>query len=100
MAGLTALKIAALAKARHEYANGELPEPVGLTINRHGHLTLMFAERDHMIAWRELMVRYGPVPPGVERWEAYSGEMTFTEGADHPATATVTTVRVTVVFRS
>jgi hypothetical protein len=80
VAELTALRIAVLVHARHQYGKGELPEPIGLSINRQGHLTLVFDRRETMNMWRgQLGVGVRPSPPPVPGGEAFRGTLTATE---------------------
>ena len=82
MANLTALRIASIVKARHEYGKGELPEPIGLSIDRRGWLTLVFDDRDAMVAWRDQLYEYEQLPDGhlIEPVERYRGIMRAFDG--------------------
>jgi hypothetical protein len=62
VANLTALRITSLVKARHDYGRGELPEPIAMSVDRRGSLTLVFEDREAMIAWRDQLYEYEQIP--------------------------------------
>ena len=93
MANLTALRIASIVKARHEYGKGELAEPVGLSINRRGFLTLVFDDRDAMIAWRDTLREFEQLPEVLPPQERYRGVLVaYDGGPPHAMYEIVTTV--------
>lgn len=94
MAKLTALRVAALVQARHQYGRGELPEPIGITVGRAGHLTLVFDDRDDMIAWRDQLYEYEEIPySSWNRRQAFRGVLRAYEGdRDHEMIEIPTTV--------
>lgn len=49
---LTPIKIAAMVHARHGYGKGALAEPIALSVDRRGKLTLVFATREGMEGWK------------------------------------------------
>jgi len=94
VANLTALRIASIVKARHEYGKGELPEPIAMSVDRSGALTLVFEYRDEMALWRDQLYEYERLPdnslyPG----ERYRGIMRAWDGRTGEQYEIPTTVR-------
>jgi len=57
VANLTALRIASIVQSRDA-----LPEPLGLTVDRRGWLTLVFEDREAMLVWRGQLYEYEEIP--------------------------------------
>jgi hypothetical protein len=95
VADLKPMRVAALVHARAGYGRGRLPEPVGLTVDRHSHLTLVFDSREAMEAWRHELRDPRPVPTrDPSQQEAWQGGLADENGGRQLLITT------TVVYRS
>jgi hypothetical protein len=93
VAELTALRIAALIHARRAASSDVLPEPIGLSVNRQGHLTLVFDSHAAMESWCDTLY-------GAQRINddsvSYRGKLVAWEGDQEHRSHEITT---TVVYR-
>lgn len=98
VADLPALRIAALTHARKLPTGEALPEPIGLSINRQKHLTLVFDDHRKMSRWRDQLLDPRPLPSEDPYAEQYVGELVLREQT--PVGPISYTVRTTVVSRT
>jgi hypothetical protein len=91
MAELTALQIAALIHARRAASSDVLPEPIGLSVNRQGHLTLVFGSREAMESWHSVL--YGAERVSSDDSVSYRGKLlAWEDDREHQSHEIMTTV--------
>ena len=90
VAELTPIKIAAMIHARAGYGRGELPEPIALSVDRKGRLTLVFSTQEDMEAWKRLLHQPEPVSTWMlDHEEAWQGGLAEDNGRQRLIVTTV-----------
>jgi hypothetical protein len=93
VAELTALRIAALIHTRRAASSDVLPEPIGLSVNRQGHLTLVFDSHQAVESWCDTLYGVERVP---DDSVSYRGKLHAWDDHDEGRAHEITT---TVVYR-